>query len=267
MATEPKAPATATPFAGAAIDNEIPAYRAVSAKAVGALVLGLASVLSFADWRFLLVAGAAVVLGALALRDLRRLPDVLTGRGLANAGIGLAIVFGLSSLTLTQVQGLMLRRDAQAFGASYAKTLQEKSLAEAFWYKVPPESRKTMSPEQVLKELQASSRDPMEMEMRIAAIRNLKERLGAAPGEKVVAERVEAIGTEGLAPVAAILLTVTGPGSAKYPEKEQHALLEIKADPTTGKYKWWVEDLTFPYTPGNYVAKFKPADDGHGHDH
>ena len=75
--------------AGAVIENEIPTYRAISGRAVFCLVCGVLSVFSFAHPVFYAFSILAVGLGIWAHRTIRRLPDMLTGQGLASTGIGL----------------------------------------------------------------------------------------------------------------------------------------------------------------------------------
>ncbi len=110
MAIDPQAPpAPGRPSSSvAAIENEIPTYRAVSTLAVASLLFGLISGLAFADFNFLVAAALAVGVGALALRKIRRQPDVLTGSGFAQAGIILGLAFALSSVTYTFVQNKLI---------------------------------------------------------------------------------------------------------------------------------------------------------------
>ena len=58
MAIDEKASSqTDDPADAAVIDNELPAYRAISPGAIVTLVLGIASVFCFTDFWFLLVVG------------------------------------------------------------------------------------------------------------------------------------------------------------------------------------------------------------------
>ena len=123
-----------------AIENEIPAYRAISPLAITSLILGALSILSFAHWFFLSFAVAAVVLGFLADRKIGRFSDVLTGRGFAQAGIGLGLIFGLAAVTTSAVQGYLRTSAATRFATAYAQVLQDKSLEDALWYQAPPEA-------------------------------------------------------------------------------------------------------------------------------
>jgi hypothetical protein len=68
------------------------AYRAVSALAVASFGLGLLSVLAFFQWVFAVVPLLGVLLGLVALRQLRSRPHELTGLPMAVMGIILSAV-------------------------------------------------------------------------------------------------------------------------------------------------------------------------------
>ena len=127
--------------ASTAIENEIPTYRAIRPMAVVSLVLGLLALLCFVDPGFLVVAAAAVVAGVLADRKIRRMPEALTGRRLAQAGVALGLTFGLASVTIATVQGYLLKADAVRFGRQYAETLERASVSECVWYRLNPSFR------------------------------------------------------------------------------------------------------------------------------
>ncbi len=82
------------------IENELPTYRAISNRAIFSLVFGAMAIFCFAHPIFYVAAVLAVVLGVLAHRAIREYPDMLTGHGLANAGIALGLDFwpGLRNL-------------------------------------------------------------------------------------------------------------------------------------------------------------------------
>src|SRR5262249_3478299 len=139
-----------------AIENQIPTYRAISPEAVVSLICGVLAILSFAHWSFLICAVAAIVLGVRADRKIVRLSDVLTGRGLAQAGIALGLAFGLSAITLTVVQDWILARAASKFGRLYETVLAKGTLEDNLWYGQPPQARTGKTPEQIAKELRGS---------------------------------------------------------------------------------------------------------------
>jgi len=66
------------------------AYREISALAVWSLACGALSWLTVFSWVFVPLPVAGLVLGYLALRQIRQLPGEMTGRGLAVAGLALS---------------------------------------------------------------------------------------------------------------------------------------------------------------------------------
>src|SRR3954469_19234646 len=72
LAIEPQAPPEKEQLSP--IENEIPAYRAISPMAIGSLVLGLISALSFADTTFLAASVLAVAAGIYAQWKIRKMP-------------------------------------------------------------------------------------------------------------------------------------------------------------------------------------------------
>jgi len=115
-----------------AIENELSTYRAISQLAIFSLICGVLALFSFAHLFFLAFAILAVVFGILANRAITRLPDMLTGRRLANAGMALGLVFGLISSTYTIVQSLVLTREAQQFGQKYRRFSRKGLWATSF---------------------------------------------------------------------------------------------------------------------------------------
>ncbi len=115
---------------GSVIENELPTYRAISNLAIFSVVCGLLAIFCWAHYLFYLAAVLAVVLGMLAHRAIRRFPDMLTGHGLANAGIALGLIFGLGSGTFSTVQYFVRTRLAETFAKHYAETVQSAGLAD-----------------------------------------------------------------------------------------------------------------------------------------
>ena len=249
-----------------AIENEIPAYRAISPLAITSLILGALSILSFAHWFFLSFAVAAVVLGFLADRKIGRFSDVLTGRGFAQAGIGLGLIFGLASVTTSAVQGYLRTSAATRFATAYAQVLQDKSLEDALWYQAPPDERKKKTSDQIAKEMKEGMPDPGAFEMQTASLRQLKTRLEKDKDTKLRFSKIESHGVDGLTTFAAALLELTEP-DAKHAHGDEFAMVVMKADNTKGRYEWRVDEIQYPYKPATYVPAAKPVDDGHGHAH
>jgi hypothetical protein len=246
-----------------AIENEFPAYRAISPQAVLSLVLGFVSLFSFMHPFFLSFAVAAIALGVYADRRIQRMSDVLTGRGLAQLGIALGLIFGLASLTTAAVQDFKLVRSASRFARTYETVLKEKPIDHAYWYHQAPQTRKSLSPEEVVKEMKKS--DPRMIEMTMADLNALKKRLESSPKEQLEFVEIENRGLEGLNAFATALYKVHGPGTGTYPEKEQFALAIFRGQPINRRFEWTVETVKFPYTPDTFVPAEKPVDDGHGH--
>ena len=266
MALEPHP----SPAASTAIENEIPAYRAISPLAIVSLILGLLSLLSFTDAWFLALSGLAVVAGLLADRKIQRMPDVFTGRRIAQAGMALGLIFGLSSITVGVVQSYLRKTEVSRFGRMYAELLEDGSVSACTWYRLSPYGREEMDPESTLDELkeQRANGPPGLGDNEEAVIEQIKTRLSTAPeAQHVHLDEVEQHGIDRLEPFAILRLRLEGPASGKYPEVE-YAMLFIKGSDRDGKRNWWIDQFVYPYNPGSQVVKTaKPADDGHGHAH
>ena len=128
--------------AGPAIENEIPTYRAISAQAVFSVACGVLSVCTFAHPLFYVFAILAIGLGIWAHRTIRQFPDMLTGQRLASAGIGLGLIFGLSTATITTVQYYVRTRQATLFATKFAKVLESGDKSQIMWWSSHPELRK-----------------------------------------------------------------------------------------------------------------------------
>lgn len=261
-ATEPR------PAQRSVIENEIPTYRAVSTLAIFALICGLLAFFSFTSSVFYLFAVLAVVLGVWADRAIQRKPDALTGRGLARAGIALGLIFGLSIATITTVQEYLLKREAGLFAVQYAKMLKESPLADLYFVGLTPTARASTTPQDNLTQMSSQREEASITEMRYGPLKQLSEFLKAEPGHTITFDRIEAVGSENLTPVALALFAVEGDPADDHKD-DGYALAILKAMVPEGKrgYEWWVEDVRYPYQPKSYVAPVKPADDGHGHAH
>jgi hypothetical protein len=256
-----------------AIENELPAYRAISTRAVFSLVCGALSLFCFAHLYFLIFTILAIVLGISANIAIKRHPEMLTGHRLANAGIASGLIFGLVALTYSVVQDFVLNREAQKFGQKYADVLNRRDLGETLWYGLHPETRKSKTPDQARQEFDtAKTRDRMMFEQRMAPLMNLRKRLSASSNEQVHFVDIENQGMEPshsseISYFALALFEVEGPGSKEFPEQRQSMLVVFKGTMKGRHSEWWVDDIQFPYKPKSYVVKEKPVDDGHGHPH
>ena len=253
------------------IENEIPAYRAVSGAAVSSLLLGLTSLLCFADYRFIAVAAGAIVLGVLARRKIQRFPDILTGTRMAEVGIALGLIFSLSSVTVGVASEYVLNYQAGQFARRYVNIIKDEPLAMAVWYQQPPEVRNNKKPDEILSELQKTPKGPSGQDVfteKTSAIRKVKDRL-KGKGEEIHYAKVESKYADGLTHYINALIDLDGPGGGEFPEKEQFALLELIRPPGGGQNDWMVKDFRFPYRPASSIAApvGKPEDGHGGHGH
>jgi len=250
----------------AAIDNEFPAYRAISSTAVLSLILGLGSVFCFTSLWFLVVVATSVFFGLIALRKIRQFPEVLTGAAFARLGIGLAVLFGAVSLTQVATQEIMVRIDASRFAKNYVEVLKNESVNQALWYEQPADYRNDKSPDEVAAEMKKmkSQGAPDPYAEKAAVVLRIKERLKSA-GEVLEYSKIESKAIDGLTVYAYALLEIHGPGSKEFP-KEQYALLQLVKSLDSGRDDWMVQSISYPYTPQSVLAEVKQhADDGHGH--
>jgi hypothetical protein len=251
-----------------AIENEIAAYRALSPGAIVALVCGVLSILSFASYDFLAFSVAAIVLGVLADRKIQRLPEILTGRGLAQAGVGLGLMFGLTALTVTTVQDFMRARQAKTFAHTVENLLKEGTYDQLLWYSQPAVVRAKNTPEKLLKDMSKDAQSAMSLGERYGALKMLNDNL-KAPENEVHFKGLEGHGEDGLDSFAAALYEVHFPKAEKPEDKERYALAVIKGVKSkTGALEWYIESVQYPYKPKSLSGPApKAVDDGHGHAH
>jgi hypothetical protein len=255
------------------IENEIPTYRAISARAIFSVACGVLSACSFVHWSFYAFSILAIGLGIWAHRKIKQLPDVLTGQGLANAGIGLGLVFGLASGTFTTVQYVVRTKQATLFATRYAEALRGADLGEMLWYGSSPEARKGKTGKELREEMESKPNDRKMMQQSLgpmSQLLKLHERLSSTEGQDVHFVRIEGVGDEpaiGALPqvYAFSLFQIDGPTSKMFPEGRQYALAIMKAKTKGREYEWWVESVVFPYIPQSYVAPAAAVGDGHDH--
>jgi hypothetical protein len=249
-----------------AIENEIPTYRAISAEAVVSLICGIVAVLSFVHWVFLISAAAAIILGILADRKIQRLSDVLTGRAIAQAGIALGMIFGLSSITTMAVQDWIQVREASKFAKVYENIVNTGTFEDAIWYGQNPLIRKGKSPQELLAEMKKSMRGPGMLEFEQASLVKLRSEI-ADQGAKLHFVKIEKYGREKLEFYATALFELHHPASKGHAAGEEFALAVLKGWNANRRYEWWVSTLVFPYKPDTFAPAPQPVDDGHGHAH
>jgi hypothetical protein len=254
------------------IENELPTYRAISSRAVFSVLCGAMAVFSFAELIFLIFAVFAVVLGLMANVVIKRNPDRLTGRRLANAGIALGLVFGLTVITYTAIQALILKREASKFGLLYAQVLKEGSFGDALLMRADPETRKTQTAADAETDFnKMKSRERGMIDQKFAGLLNLRKALGEKDthlhliGIEGQGEDENRVGRVGY--YAFVLYELEGPPGKGDSDARQFALASLKGYTSGRHYEWHVEDVIFPYTPKSYQSAAKPLDDGHGHPH
>ena len=260
---------------GPVIENEIPTYRAISARAIFSVACGVLSVCSFAHWFFYRFAVLAIVFGIWAHLKIKQLPDILTGKGLANFGIGLGLVFGLASGTVSTVEYFVRIRQATLFAKTYAAVLERADKAEMLWYNAHPDMRKGKTATQISDELDAKPNEKRMMQQSmgpLAQMFKLQKRLSSTKGQEVKFVKIEAVGDEvgmgtDLKIYALALFRIEGPPSKDSPLDHEHILAVMKARPVGRVYEWWVEQTMYPYTNQTYSPP-EPVghdEDGHGH--
>lgn len=265
IAAEPASPSDAV------IENEFPAYRAISRGAVFAAMFGALSIFCFADpWYFLIFPILAIVTGVLADRRIQRFSDVLAGRKIAQAGIAMGLSFGLMAFTLTTVQRFVNGRSAARFAVKYVDVLQKGTLGDMLWYGIDPKNRQATTPEKVLEQYRAKAAEsdggPM-AQARTGAYTQIMNRLASGGDQHVEFVQIENVAMEGATPAALAQFKIHGPTSKEFPEEEQIIGVVLKSLNDGSDDPWWVEEVYFPYKPSTYVPAAKPVDDGHGHAH
>jgi hypothetical protein len=270
VATDHPSSNAVSAYPSSAIENEIPTYRAISPRAVLSVICGFLALFSLAHPFFYLFAILAVVLGFTADRNIQLYPDILTGRTLAQMGVGMGLIFGLAIFTVSTVQAYLVTRNANGFASFYGTLYKSSGLGEILWWGMHPSQRKSMTAEDVIQKLQTSKKaETAAYDMRISGVRNLKKRLDSSKDQELHFVKIEREGAEGLTHVALALFEVHGPPSKDFPQEREYALGFLKGiSRSSGKgYDWWVDELVYPYKPQTADLPETPIDDGHGHSH
>lgn len=264
MATEPQTAASTAPsWSDSPIENELPTYRAISSWAIASLVLGVTSLVSFASLNFVIASVGAIVTGALAQRAIRRYPDLMTGSGLANFGIAIGLITGLSAPTVTLVQHSIIARNAKVYADQLALALQDQGMEEAFWLAQHPGIRDGTTPKRLMEEINASPEQEMSSDSRLGAFRTMSSRVASSDQQHVHVDAIESKGYSGITPYANVRVVLDGPGTEIFPAL-QFALIQVEGAYIDGKREWYVKDVVFPYEAGTRSSVVESA---HGHDH
>jgi Domain of unknown function (DUF4190) len=253
-----------------AIENELPTYRAIDNRAVASVICGVLASFSFAHLGFLFFAVAALVLGVMANVGIKRNPDMLTGRRVANVGIGLGLIFGLTVITYSSIQSFILSREAAKFAMLYGKVLKEGTLGEALLLRQPPVTREGKTADAAEKEFaQMRSRDRAMMELRAAPFTNLRKAVTQKDAHlhflKIESQGVDESHVGAVTYFATGLFQVEGATAKDGSVGNQYSLVLLKGQTKGRHYEWWVDEVIYPYTPLSYKPAAKPVDDGHGH--
>ena len=281
MAIEtPSATPTSAPLPDESpIENELATYRAIAPSAVASLIFGVAAVFSFADYRFLIAAGLAIGFGVLALLKLRRQPEALTGGGMARVGIALGLGLGLSAVTFDFVSNWLVARDAERFVRGDIVTLlNDRDFDGTLWYKMPPDERRGMTPEQTSASIKSSlDSDPMRFDSIAGSLsRVIETRLRPHKEAAARFDRIEKSGYDGMTPFAVALVRIEGAGplpkdlarttsGGTDPDRPDYLGVVMKRAGTGDNQAWWVSDYLYPYNPESYREAPVKIDDGHDH--
>ena len=122
-------------------EGEIVEYRALSGLAITAFVLGLASALSLTGPLLLVIPVLGIATALLALRSIERNSGQLTGRGLAVAGLALAVLFGAATPARLVSRKIWIEGRAKEFAALYFEQLAAGNKYAAHQLTQPPDAR------------------------------------------------------------------------------------------------------------------------------
>ena len=248
MASNPITPTKSAEAEVPVIENELPAYRAMSRAAIAALVFGAASILTFL-WPYFAAFGAlALVCGLVAQRNIRRLPDILTGTRMANAGTALGLLFTLSALTIIGVQYWIMDHEAGKFAREYVEALRSGSIDQAIYFENNPVYREGKAVEEIAKEYREGMTKGGMFEMQTQGVHDIQKRLSSGPGQTVeLGDRISH-DFEGMDAYATYLIVLQGPKSKEFPEETQYAAVTLLGTPKGRTYGWQVKNVRFPAT-------------------
>ncbi len=111
--------------------DDATAYSRISAAAIIALLLGIASLTAFIGPAFLFFPVAAVGIGLLALASIHRSDGALTGAGLARRGMFLAVALAVAALVRTGVRDYLVQKQAGEAALQWVQLLADHHIEEA----------------------------------------------------------------------------------------------------------------------------------------
>ncbi|MCR4414696.1 MAG: hypothetical protein NUV77_19955 [Thermoguttaceae bacterium] len=122
-------------------DVDETSYRAVSASAVAALLLGLASPAALFGPPLWFIPVAALALSLIALRAIAAEPSTVIGRKAALIGLALSLVIGIACPVDWLVYRWQIRREAERFGLQWFEFLRNNEPHKAFQLTSAPNDR------------------------------------------------------------------------------------------------------------------------------
>lgn len=267
-------------FATYGLENELSGYRSVNVGAVFSLIFGLLSALMFVDLKFFFIPLLGLIFGILALRKIRRYVDVYSGLKMAQTGVGLSVIFSISSFATSYAYQFINKRDATAYAQSLVEVLNTGTPEQFVYLRVPPSQRGDYTPEKLVAERIAGGQEgKMAMENELKPLQDIVE-LRKKSNQKYVLEGIENSGFDRLTPYAFARYSINAPMEVlhEHEEGDDHAhpapsneptfvMFEIKAEFENGEKKWHINEVIFPYKKNTAKLKEAPADDGHGHGH
>ncbi len=235
------------------LGDELPAYRAISAWAVASFVFSLISIISFLNLVFLIASILAITAGAIALRMIKTYPDLLTGARLANFGISVGLICGLSSSTIQGVQWWTIGSQSMNFARLYVEKLallkdstDDQALAEVFYFQYPAEGRAGKTPSDIFAEIgNAAENQEIFNDPRYVVVQEIKRRLNSSPDQTVKLGRILERGRFKGVPIVYISLEFEGSPSKGIPEKER-GLLTLRGILGGGPNDWYVSEVRYP---------------------
>lgn len=132
---------SASPQPSTATEPDLRNYQALSALALGALVIGIVSPVAWITPVLWIVPGLGVLLALIAMRAIARNADQLTGRKLAVGGLVLSLLFGSAAISQSLSRTWWLRGEAQQVVQIWFELLSKDEPAQAHRWMTTPQKR------------------------------------------------------------------------------------------------------------------------------
>lgn len=210
-------------FSTYGLENELSGYKAINGAAIFSAIMGVVSLLMFVDTNFFFVPLLAIVFGILALRRIKRFPDVYTGLKMAQAGIGLAVIFSLVAFSIGFAYQFTLNSDAKSYANSLAEVIKTRRPEELLFLKVPESQRGDLTPDKlVAQRLEGGVEGKMSVETDLKPLKQIVADR-EAPGATVAFDQIELAGYDKLTPFAFLRYSISGGTAAPHEHKEGEA--------------------------------------------